>query len=291
MDTKKIKAILLAVEKSSMAQAAAEFSYTPSALSHMADSFEKELGVKLLSRTPSGVTLTEDGEFLRDKMQAVIEAEQALLSAAKKRSANSDCELRIGTYASISSTILPEILKDFKDKYPEIRVSIAVRNKLSDYLEKENGDVIFGDEIALRKSKAALTIDDPYVAVVHKDLFAGKRSVSREDLYDYPFIFTNHSIFNKYFEIDRFRELIHFDSVDDLSVVSMVEKGIGVAVLPNLVVRNARKTVRILALEPKISRQLGFAYNAHENGAPKSQATQKFIDFLKTVQLFKSSVE
>lgn len=288
MDTKKIKAILRSVEKASMAQAAAEFSYTPSALSHMADSLEKELGVKLLSRTPSGVVLTEEGRQLQEKMQAVVEAEQALFAAAKKLSDSSECELRIGTYASISNTILPEILKLFKEKHPEIRVSIAVRNKLSDWLEKGNGDVIFGDEIALRKSKAVITIEDPYVAVVPKDRFVGRHSVCREELYDFPFIFTSHSVFHDYFEEDRFRELIRFDSVDDLSVVSMVKEGIGVAVLPNLVVKNERKAVRVLKLKPGISRRLGFACDADEKGVPRSEAARKFIDFLKTVQIFRS---
>lgn len=291
MDTKKIKAILLAVEKSSMAQAAAEFSYTPSALSHMADSLEQELGVKLLSRTPSGVSLTEEGKQLQDKLQAVVDAEQSLLAAAKKLTDSSECELRIGTYASISNTILPEVLKPFKEKHPEIRVSIAVRDKLSDWFEKGNGDVIFGDEVALRKSKAVLTVEDPYVAVVPKDWFIGRHSVCREELYNFPFIFVNHSIFHNYFKEECFRELIRFDSMDYLSVVSLVKEGIGVAVLPNLVVRNQRKAVRVLKLKPEMSRQLGFAYHADESGTPKSYATKKFISFLNTVQIFKSAAD
>ena len=72
MDTLKIKTILSAVENKSFSKTAEELSYTPSALSHMADSLEQELGVKLLKRTPKGVELTENGEKLKDKLQAVL---------------------------------------------------------------------------------------------------------------------------------------------------------------------------------------------------------------------------
>ena len=47
METMKIKAILAAAKYQTLSRAAEDFSYTPSALSHMADAFEEELGVKL----------------------------------------------------------------------------------------------------------------------------------------------------------------------------------------------------------------------------------------------------
>ena len=62
METQKIKAILLAAEKKSLSAAAEELSYTPSAMSHMADALEEELGVKILERTRMGVELSEAGK-------------------------------------------------------------------------------------------------------------------------------------------------------------------------------------------------------------------------------------
>ena len=64
MDTFKIKAILTAVEKKSLSKAAEEYSYTPSAFSHMLTAFEEDLGVKVFSRNSTGVALTEEGEKL-----------------------------------------------------------------------------------------------------------------------------------------------------------------------------------------------------------------------------------
>lgn len=83
MDTIKIKALLSAVKNKSLSKAAEEFLYTPSALSHMADSLEEELGVKILVRTSQGVSLSKEGEFLLKKLQAVIDAEKELFESAK----------------------------------------------------------------------------------------------------------------------------------------------------------------------------------------------------------------
>ena len=84
METMKIKAILSAAKYKSLSRAAEDFSYTPSALSHMADSLEEELGVKLLLRTRTGVSLTEEGMLLAEKMDAVLRAENELIAAASE---------------------------------------------------------------------------------------------------------------------------------------------------------------------------------------------------------------
>ena len=102
METNKIRALLCAIEKNSLSKAAEQFSYTPSALSHAADSIEEELGVKILKRNYAGVTLTEDGKQLLPALQEFVKAEDALLESAKILSGES--ELRIAAYSSISFT-------------------------------------------------------------------------------------------------------------------------------------------------------------------------------------------
>ncbi len=83
MDTTKIKAILSAIKYKSLSKAAEEFSYTPSAFSHMADSLEDELGIKILTRTPQGIKLNKDGETLYSKLKALVKAEEELKDLAK----------------------------------------------------------------------------------------------------------------------------------------------------------------------------------------------------------------
>ena len=84
MDTLKIKAFLLVVKHKNFSLAAKELSYTPSALSHIADSLENELGVKLFNRTRKGVEITEDGKMLYEILLEGKETAEVLLTADGK---------------------------------------------------------------------------------------------------------------------------------------------------------------------------------------------------------------
>ena len=277
MDTLKIRAILSAVRQKSLSKAAEEISYTPSALSHMADSLEVELGVRLLKRTPLGVELTEEGKTLYDELIAVIKAEDELFQKAQKLQQEKAQELRIGTYSSISQHILPTLLHDFKRVYPEVKVSISVGDRLRKWLDEDIADVLFTDENSVENNVWLPLKKEPFVAIVPANAFKGKKSVEHEELYAHSYISTNETKVHRYFDESKFRSVLHFDSVDDMSVLSMAKEEIGIAILPSLVVKKPYKGVRTLKLNPEITRTIGVVYK--KNPSPAS-ATGKFIDFL-----------
>ena len=78
MDTMKIKAVLMAAKHGSLSRAATEFSYTPSALSHLLASFEQELGMRIFDRSSKGVKLSAQGQTLLPKLEAMLEAEREI---------------------------------------------------------------------------------------------------------------------------------------------------------------------------------------------------------------------
>ena len=167
MDTQKIKAILSAIEYKSLSKAADELSYTPSALSHIADNLEKELGVKILVRTPLGISLSKEGEELYDYMVALIEAEKNLISASTAISKAKENHLRIGTFSSISQKLLPEIIREFRIHHPDVNISVAVEDNLQQWLENDMVDIIFADELSFGSNNVWLPIKkDPFVAVL-----------------------------------------------------------------------------------------------------------------------------
>lgn len=275
METSRIRGLLLAAKYQSLSRAAEEFSYTPSALSHIADALEEELGVKLLSRTRAGVSLTEEGTLLKEKMEAVLRAEEELRAAAAALGEKNSSILRIAAYSSISTYLLPQIVKRFKKENPDVRVSISVVDSLRGWLENDAVDVVFGDLSAIGENEHVVIMEDPYVAVLPEETLAGRRSVRREDLYPFPYISTNEGVLHRYFDEDRFAEILFVDSADDAAVLSLVKEGIGVAVLTSLATRKHVKGVRTVALSPKISRSIGFAYRM------KNPATERFLTFMK----------
>ena len=277
MDISKISAFLLAVEKKSFSKAAEELSYTPSALSHIADSIELELGIKLLNRTFNGVELNENGKQLIDKLSAVVETEKALISSANSLK-ESNVNLRIGAYSSIAQRLLPDIIKKFKQENQKVKVSIKIGNQLRAWLKEDISDVIFTDAKP-DNAKWHELLCDPYIALAPKNVLPNKKVVNKDELYDYACIVHNETVvFDNYFERNKFKEIIEFDSIDESSVISMVEKNLGIAVLPSLLVKHKSSGVHILKLKPEISRTIGFAYKTE---ALQNDYTAKFIKFIK----------
>ena len=82
METKKIEMLLRAIELKSLSKAAEEYLYTPSAMSHIADGIENELGIQILKRTHSGIEVNNGCAEVIEKLRAITDAESSLFAAA-----------------------------------------------------------------------------------------------------------------------------------------------------------------------------------------------------------------
>ena len=279
MDTTKIKAVLTAAKHGSLSKAAAEFSYTPSALSHLLAAFEQELGVRIFERSSKGVTLSAQGTKLLPKLEAMLNAEKEIFDTVRALIAENGSEVRIAAYSSISRNFLSRFLGSFKKEYPEITLSVRVEDDLAGWLENGKADVIFADNIVLPDRDLVPIATDRYWAVAPEGLLGSKESITREELYDLPHIFTDDEYLQTVFEKSRFRELIYFKSDDDHAVVQMVRAGMGVAVMPELVLQGNMRGVSLLELTPAVTRTLGFAVKKGNT----SLAVAKFVKYVKAM--------
>ena len=278
MDTFTIAAILSAARHKSLSRAAAELSYTPSAMSHMLTAFEQELGVTIFHRRSTGVELTEEGKALYPKLSAMLKSEEELRRAAADLQRKGENSLRIATYSSISRNLLTDLLKRFKEIYPDVQLKVTVADKLTGWLEEGRVDIIFADRPACGDNEWFPIMEDEYLAVLPPARFTDAETVNREALYEQPFINTDDTPVREYFDMTRFRDLIYFRSEDDLSVIRMVRAGMGIAVLPALMLRENSQGVRLLPLDPPLYRTLGFACRRDRQ---KASALSRFIAFAR----------
>ena len=276
MDTNKIKMFLLTKKYKNFSKIAEEFSYTPSAISHIADSLEEELGVKLFIRSRKGVELTEAGIILHDRFKAVVDAENELYKSVEEVKKGQSMTLRIGTYSSVALHILPALLQSFKKEYPKVKTTIVVDDYMTDWIENDKADIIIAENVSGANEWYPFMEDD-FVAVVPEDMFNGKDKVFQEDLYNYAFIRPDEANLDEYFDFEKFREVISVKSIENSSAVYMVKENIGVTVLPKLVTKSLPDGVKTLKLIPEISRKIGIIYDKkHIN-----RASEYFINHIK----------
>ena len=281
MDTFKIKLVLASVRCKSFSRAAEEFSYTPSALSHTVGAFEDSLGVKIFKRSSTGVELTAEGEVLMPLFRSLLDSERELLEVAGAMANKQRQKLRIASYSSISRNYLTALVKEFKKCEPDIDLSINVVDDLRGWLEEGRADIVFADRRILSGCSFEPIMEDTYFVIAPPDWFSDRTSIDLSELYEYPYIDANVIHDDGAYDPTKFKERISFRSEDDLSVINMVREGMGVTILPELVLKKNLDGVSVMSLEPKITRTLGFAAKKHKNS---SVALAKFISFMKKYQ-------
>lgn len=118
MDDGRLRAVLTAVDRGSFSKAAAELGYTQSAMTHLVNNLEAELGCTLLNRGSHGVRLSEEGEQLLPYIKSVIDACDALRQEAAAQSRTQRHQLSLGCFASIARSALPQLCRNSRRSTP-----------------------------------------------------------------------------------------------------------------------------------------------------------------------------
>ena len=282
MDTKKWEALLTAVEAGSFTKAADRLGYTQSGLTHMMHALEKEVGFSLLIRDRYGVRLTAEGERLlpaiRDFQQSAKRLENQVSVVGSSRKEN----IRVAAYSSICVHWLPSIVSRFRRDYPDISVDIRMGNvdEMYTWLQEDKVDLSFVSNQSRDEFDWVSLWDDPLMAILPPDYPINGRSTFPVSEFDGR-EFLMPSLGFDYDILPIFRRAgispdIRDTSVDDATVISMVELGLGYSILSGLILQGRTDNVLALPLAPAASRSLGIALPSVKQATP---ITQKFIEY------------
>jgi len=130
----KYLALLKTVEYKSFTKAAAELKCSQSGISRMIGDLEHEWGVNLLARSRAGVYLTAEGQKLLPYVRAVYQQCERLQTQVDEQNGLQSGLIRIGTFSSVATHWLPNIIREFQKNYPNIEYELL----LGDYDEIEN---------------------------------------------------------------------------------------------------------------------------------------------------------
>jgi len=140
-------------------QAAEACSVSQPALSMQIKELEDELEVSLLERRKSGIKLTEQGEEIVRRGRSILASVRDLLDYAKHRQRVLSGSLKLGVIPSIAPYLLPAVLPELKQRYPEL--TLQLRETVTETLVRE----LLGGELDL--ILIALPIDDPEIETMH----------------------------------------------------------------------------------------------------------------------------
>ncbi|MBQ1489863.1 MAG: LysR family transcriptional regulator [Eubacterium sp.] len=274
------------VELHSFTAAATELGYTQSAVSQIVRALETELGVVLLERRRDGVRLTADGKAFMPFLMNLAGAELALRKKQEEMEGLTDSTIVIGTFTSVSRTILPPLMAAFRREHPG--VSFVLRQ--GEYVSIH--DDIVSDRIDLgfitpdneqRKSiEMQKLYDDDMVAVLPPGHDLCSRSkVELKDLAGEPFILMDegerYSTVLEGFRKRGLEPTIAYEVYDDYSILAMIQQNLGVSILFRRVVEGFSEGVEIRELSDRLRRPVYLAWKSRET---MPLAARRFSDFI-----------
>ena len=120
MNLQKYMSFVKTAECGSFTKAAELLNYSQSSISRMIKDLEKEWKVALLERSVGGVKLTSDGMKLLPYAKSVVTEFEKLQMEVDELNGLQSGLIRIGTFSSVATHWLPNIIKEFQKAYPNI---------------------------------------------------------------------------------------------------------------------------------------------------------------------------
>ena len=282
MDIKKYELFVDVAETGNLTKSADRMGYTQSGVSHLLKSMEDEIGFPLFIRSKRGVTLTQNGEYLLPLVRGLLASNQKIEETIHGINGYEIGKINIGTFTSISISWLPQIIYEFRKKYPHITINIKEggTDEIESWIDDNSIDLGFLSERHIGQMEFIPLYEDPLMAILpldHPDVNVDAVSVSSFD--QQPFIIstigTDYDIHHALQE-SKITPTIKYSCTDDHAIVAMVSAHLGVSILPELICKDYTSSVAVKPLDPYYTRILGIGYKSENSLTP---SCKKFLEF------------
>ena len=278
----KYEILLETVRIGSISKAADQLNYTQSGLTYTLNALEADLGIPVLSRDHKGVSFTEEGEQLEPYLQAVIDSERALRRRIRELVISDNERIRIGAIQSIAKYCLPRIIMDFKQHYPNANIIFRVGSgtEIPQLVRQKELDIGIVD-MANSDNLDCVTLQDEqiYIALPASWEIQTKNGiVSLDSLLDRPMLYLANPR-NAGVLVMKNKPLQQkiMVSSDGDTILSMVQAGMGFAMLSRRFVADCPDGVLMYPADPPITRTIGVVANSHKDLRPLAK---KFVSTL-----------
>lgn len=287
MDIKYLQLIEDINQTHSLTMSAQRLGYTQSALSHSIKKIEAKLGITLLSRTNHGVALTSEAKFLLPYIQSTTSQYRAFEEAVNALHGLKKGSITIGTYSSMAIHWLPSMICAFRKTYPEIQIHVreGYADEILQWIREETVDFGLISNIAEQSFDFLPFYNEPLYAVTEESFVcpeAWQGKFPMKAFEKYPFIASEIGVDNDVVNALRNAKVepnVQFYCKQDQSILSMVQNGLGVTLLPGLILKNA-KHVKTIPLQEDVQRTLGIMYLSENQ---LSIAAKAFIEVAQSM--------
>lgn len=288
MDLKRLRCFVAVAEELHFGRAAARLHLTQPALSQQIRRLEDELGVQLLQRTQRRVALTESGRLFLEKTRLVLTHADTAVRSVQRANRGEIGELSIGFVGSATLGILPEVLKVFRRRFPQIQLSVhelttsqqiaslGTRQIRVGFLRPPVSDPDVATETISR---------EPWVvAMPHDHALRARSVIALNELAHEPFIGTPRMLGPGFYDQVTglclragFTPRIVQEAVQMQTVVSLVNAGFGVACVPQSVAKLSHRDVLYKKIRGSPTVEMAIAWRRDD----ESPVLESFVSLVR----------
>ncbi len=289
MDLDRLKGFVETAREKSFTRAAEKLFLTQPAVSLQVKALEDELGEDLFERRGKQILLTEAGRLLFTRAEAILEMAERIRQDMAALGELRTGRLSIGTSDTNCAYVLPPAVKAFRRAYPGIEIRLTDRMSPEVVRLVLEGSVDFGlatlpvTEHRVRTRPFFIRED---VAICSPgDLLATPETVDLHTLGDRPMLMlergsTSRGLIDRMFAEAGLRPHVAMELGSIEVIKRFVEIGLGIAIVPEVAVRDEVRSRRLTALRVTglPVRQVGMV---RREGGHLSRAAAAFLKFLE----------
>ncbi len=263
MDYKDLQAFLAISTHLHLGQASQQLHMSASTLSRRLARMEEEVGARLVERDSSPLQLTHAGELFRQHAEHTLESFQQLRSAVSTQVSELSGSLTLFCTVTASYSFLADLLARFRERYPnvELRIHTGDAADAISRVQNQAADVAIAarPEVLPEALSFKTMAPSPLLFIAPRGLNTVPQLARAEiDWSQVPMVLSESGLgrtrVDRWFAARGMTPHIYAQVAGHEAIVSMVALGVGVGVVPELVLRNSpmASRVRVLPVEPEL---------------------------------------
>jgi DNA-binding transcriptional LysR family regulator len=235
-------------------------------------------------RTSSGIIPNHEGEMLLPVIRELLNTGESLEQHIAKIKGADTGRIRIAAYPSVATYWLPAIIRDFQKDYPQVEIQIIEMGSgaIQELMENRQADLcIYAGGENKDFEWMPLCEDRMLVLLSANNPLAELKGVPAAELEKEKFIIPIKEYDGEVYDIlDTFskRPETAFSACSDYAIVNMVRLGLGVSILPELLVKNYDNGAVAREMDPPRSRVLGMGVPQIKAVSPVTRNFMRYVE-------------
>ncbi len=291
MNTRDLKIFLAVATRLNYTRAGEDVSLSQSGVSVRVRELEREIGVKLFEQLGKKIALTEAGRMLEPYARRVVAAVDDARQAVEEFRGLERGRLRIGASTTPGMYIIPRIIAEFKRRYPQIEISLGIKDTrgVEEAVLRNEYDFGFvgshftgGDNVEV----TAWCIDELLLIAAPEHALAQRRTINLRDIEKEPFIFRERgSATQAVIESSLSDAGVQLEAVIELgnpeAIKQAVRSGLGVAFISKFAVETELRAKALVAMKVKNLKIIRELKIIHRKDKHLDRAAVAFVELAK----------